>query len=267
MGIDIQKELRDKADALYYDREYFQSIQVYEEILSSDPYDHHSREYLHKSRIRLTVEESDKFIKSNNLLPKKAERLFRKAASLSMDLVSDFNEKDYQDATSALKESLEICNSVNSPYIEAEKLLAMIETEIRKEKLPRVFLSYARDDFDTAKEIYSILSKNYAYPWMDAFDLLPGDEWEWKIKLNIKMADFFIALLSNHSVSKRGYVQKELKLALSVLEQIPEGEIFLIPVRLDDCLVPESLKDKHWLDWSSPNSQDRLVKAIKSKKQ
>ena len=60
--------------------------------------------------------------------------------------------------------------------------------------------------------------------------------------------------------------KKELKEALTVLDEIPEGEIYLIPIRMDDCLVPLSLADKHWLDWSTPHAQESLLKAIKTKK-
>ena len=77
-----------------------------------------------------------------------------------------------------------------------------------------------------------------------------------------KLSDFFIACLSHNSVSKRGYVQKELKHALSVLEQFPEGEIYLIPILITDCQIPESLAKRQWLEWAAPDAKNRLLKAI-----
>jgi hypothetical protein len=67
---------------------------------------------------------------------------------------------------------------------------------------------------------------------------MKGQNWELEIHNNIKSSDFFIACLSKNSVSKHGYVQKELKEAISVLDEIPENEIYIIPIRIDDCLVP-----------------------------
>jgi hypothetical protein len=39
-------------------------------------------------------------------------------------------------------------------------------------------------------------------------------------------------------------------------------QIYIIPIRLDNTTVPESLADKHWLDWHAPNAKDQLLKAI-----
>lgn len=58
-----------------------------------------------------------------------------------------------------------------------------------------------------------------------------------------------MALLSTNSVSKRGSVQKELKDALDILDEYPSSAIFLIPVRLDDCVASDvRIEDIHWVD-------------------
>ena len=55
--------------------------------------------------------------------------------------------------------------------------------------------------------------------------------------------------MSQHSVSRRGFVQAELKQALEVQQQIPPGKIYVIPVRLDDIVSQEpSLQDLHHID-------------------
>jgi hypothetical protein len=45
---------------------------------------------------------------------------------------------------------------------------------------------------------------------------------------------------------------------------VPEGNIFLIPVRLEDCSVPERLSRLHWVDLSAPGGQERLTKALRA---
>jgi DNA-binding response OmpR family regulator len=134
--------------------------------------------------------------------------------------------------------------------------------EIERLKRPKIFISYSRNDNKLAEEIYSFLKDNECVPWMDTHDLVPGQDWKLEIHKNIKSCDYFIACLSINSVSKKGYVQKELKEAISVLDQVPEGQIYIIPIRLDNTPVPESLADKHWLDWHAPNAKDQLLKAI-----
>lgn len=69
---------------------------------------------------------------------------------------------------------------------------------------------------------------------------------------------------SKISVAKRGYVQKEFKLALEVLDEIPEGQIFLIPVRLDNCQVPDRFHNLHYCDLFEEDGFEQIVKAIKA---
>lgn len=60
----------------------------------------------------------------------------------------------------------------------------------------------------------------------------------------------------------RGVVQKELKIALDVLEEFPEGHIFVIPARIDECKVPFSFSSKKWIDFFIPDSKVKLLKTF-----
>lgn len=113
----------------------------------------------------------------------------------------------------------------------------------------RVFISYAREDIDTARRLYHDLKSAGMKPWMDEYDLLVGQNWKAAITKAIEKSDFFLALLSSNSLSKRGYVQKELRRALSALEEMPPTDIFLLPARLDECKPEdERLRDLNWAD-------------------
>jgi hypothetical protein len=46
-------------------------------------------------------------------------------------------------------------------------------------------------------------------------------------------------LLSSNSVAKRGWVQRELKNALYKQEEFLESDVYLVPVRLDDCSISD----------------------------
>ena len=113
----------------------------------------------------------------------------------------------------------------------------------------QVFISYAREDIATAKRLYQDLKTAGVKPWMDEYDLLVGQNWKATITRTIERSDFFLALLSSNSLSKRGYVQKELRRAMSVLEEMPPTDIFLLPARLEDCKPEdERLRDLNWAD-------------------
>ena len=70
--------------------------------------------------------------------------------------------------------------------------------------------------------------------------------------------------MSKTSVSKRGFVQSELKRAVDVLNDIPEGQVYLIPVRLDDCEVPQALRHLHWVDVVDDGAIPQLISSITS---
>ncbi|MBI2371095.1 MAG: toll/interleukin-1 receptor domain-containing protein [Deltaproteobacteria bacterium] len=98
---------------------------------------------------------------------------------------------------------------------------------------------------------------------MDKEDLLPGQWWEQEIRKALKGSEFVIIFLSTASVAKRGYVQKEFKLALDVLNEMPVGTIYVIPVRLDDCEVPDQFRPLQWCDLFEEGGFERILQAIR----
>ena len=92
-----------------------------------------------------------------------------------------------------------------------------------------VFISYARDDAEAAGRLYHDLRKLGLQPWLDRESLRAGEKWRPAISTAIEGSRFFVALISSRSVSRRGYLHKEVAEALEVLDQLPESESFLIP--------------------------------------
>jgi len=93
---------------------------------------------------------------------------------------------------------------------------------------------------------------------------LPGMRWEPAIRRAIRESEFFLALLSEKSVTKRGYVQKERKDALDILDEFPEDQVFFIPIRLENCQLPsERLRGIQYVDFF-PGWKQGLEKVLKS---
>lgn len=128
----------------------------------------------------------------------------------------------------------------------------------------KIFISYSHIDKESAERLYHDLKKAGYEPWLDTECLLPGQEWETEIRQAIRKSDFVIVILSSNSVDKRGYFQKEIRISIDTLQTIPEGNIYVIPIRLDACIVPESLSTIQWLDifpdWEQ--NLDRLNRAL-----
>ncbi len=109
----------------------------------------------------------------------------------------------------------------------------------------RVFISYAKEDAAMARKLSDDLENSGFPTWFDEKDLLPGQNWKKIIQQVIKECDSFIILLSDRSVSKRGFVQAEQKLAYDVMDQMREPGIYLIPVKINECEVPPRLEELH----------------------
>ena len=131
------------------------------------------------------------------------------------------------------------------------------------EKTAELFLSYARVDEERVVEVYDKLWESYS-PWMDVRDLLPGEPFEVKIGQAIERADFFLAFLSQNSVDRRGLLRKELRQALEKWKGMLEDDIYLIPVRLEQCEIPNELGGFQVLDLFAPDGWNRLDSAIRS---
>lgn len=114
----------------------------------------------------------------------------------------------------------------------------------------RVFISYAREDERAAQRLYEALSGYSELDvWFDRQSLLPGADWKLEIDEAIRQADCILVLLSHKSVSKTGYVQREIREAVERLALLPPGGRLVIPVRLTDCEVRHrGLRDLSWVD-------------------
>lgn len=129
---------------------------------------------------------------------------------------------------------------------------------------PKVFVSHASEDksrfvVDFARR----LRENGVDAWLDQWEMKPGDSLVDKIfEEGLKDARAVIVVLSNSSVQKP-WVREELN--ASVVNRISRGTR-LIPVVIDDCEVPESLRSTVWQRVDDVNdygeSLQRILSAI-----
>jgi hypothetical protein len=107
---------------------------------------------------------------------------------------------------------------------------------------PRIFIAHSMEDGDAAERLFDGLAAQGFAPWMDRRKLLPGQNWRRRIEDAIASADFFIACFSRGSVAKRGGFQAEIRFALACANRMPLDDVFVIPVRLDDCPMPSRIQ-------------------------
>src|SRR5260221_9131160 len=131
-----------------------------------------------------------------------------------------------------------------------------------KKRPLKVFLCHASVDKPKVRELYRYLRKRGIKPWFDEMDLVGGQDWQIEIPKAIATSDAIIICLTKNSVDKEGYIQKEIKFALDKALEMPEGRIFLIPIRFEECEVPFSMSRYQWVDLFNEAGYAKMMKAL-----
>ena len=126
----------------------------------------------------------------------------------------------------------------------------------------KIFLCHSSGDKAEVKNIYNLLVERGADPWLDAEKILPGQDWNFEINKALDTSDIILLCLSKKSVDKEGYVQKEIRLALDRALEMPEGRIFLIPVRLEECEMPYRIRTYQWVDAFTADGMKKLMQSL-----
>ena len=126
-----------------------------------------------------------------------------------------------------------------------------------------VFLCYAHNDRETVHDLYRRLVENNVQAWLDSESLQPGQNWQHEIRKAILNSDVVLVCLSQKFNEQHGYRHEELKLALEKANLLQAGEIFIVPVRLEKCDMPESLSHLHRVDLFEPTGFKKLIRALK----
>ncbi len=105
----------------------------------------------------------------------------------------------------------------------------------------QVFISYASQDAANADRLQQLLEGAGLRVWRDTANLWPGQDWRMQIRRAItKDTLIFLACFSKASLALvKSRQNEEINLALDELRQRRPEVPWLIPVRFDDCKIPD----------------------------
>jgi TolB-like protein/Tfp pilus assembly protein PilF len=115
-----------------------------------------------------------------------------------------------------------------------------------------VFLSYAREDLAAVRTIADALRAAGIEVWFDQIELRGGDEWDGKIKRQIRECALFLPIISAQTDARtEGYFRREWSLGVERTRDIAAGIAFLLPIVIDDtrdvdAIVPEEFGRYQW---------------------
>lgn len=136
-----------------------------------------------------------------------------------------------------------------------------------------VFLSYCRENLSNVAELRRDLVAAGERVWWDQ-DILPGQNWKSEIRKAMKQAFAVVVCLSKDVETRTSSgIYAEIRDAIGAMRNYLPGSIFLIPVRLAECQIPDiqvsdadSLVDFQYVDLFPAERRDeglvRLLKAI-----
>ncbi len=132
----------------------------------------------------------------------------------------------------------------------------------------KVFLCHSSGDKPTVRDLYRRLNaEGWIDAWLDEMKLLPGQDWGMEIEKAVEETDIVIVCVSTRSIDKEGYIQKELRFVLNIADEKPEGSIYVIPLRLDDCVIPRRLRAWQWVNYFPEDQRQiayqRLLESLK----
>ena len=138
------------------------------------------------------------------------------------------------------------------------------ETAQKNRRPLKVFLCHAHADRDPVRILYSRLTKDGVDAWLDKEKLIGGQNFEYEISKAVRESDVVVVCLSKE-FNRAGFRQKEVKWALDAAMNQPEGEIFIIPLRLEECETLESLRELHWVDYFEIDGYNMLMRALRAR--
>jgi hypothetical protein len=129
-----------------------------------------------------------------------------------------------------------------------------------------VFLIYAHTDKDAVHKLHQRLVKDGINAWLDVQNLQPGQDWPHEIRRAIFNSDLVLVCLSRAFNKQPGFRHEELKIAFNKANILEDGKVFIIPVRLENCKMPDTLRHLHRVDLFEPGGYKKLVEALREKK-
>ncbi len=124
-----------------------------------------------------------------------------------------------------------------------------------------VFISYSHKDKDFVNRLAAHLVKAKTHVWVDTWELNVGDSLITTIQRAIQEASALLVVLSKSSAESE-WCKKELSAGL--IRELEEKRVVVLPVLLDDCIIPLFLRDKVFADFRTNYDEGlrRVLEAI-----
>jgi len=155
---------------------------------------------------------------------------------------------------------------------EVKELVARLELirntlpELSPEQKLQVFLCHSSGDKEQVRALYQrLIAESWIHPWLDEEELIPGQEWREEIEKAVEQSHVILVCLSPASLTKEGFVQREIRVALDHADYMPEGTIYIIPLKLEACEVPRRMNKWQWANYFEERGYEKLMRSLRTR--
>lgn len=112
--------------------------------------------------------------------------------------------------------------------------------------MPKIFISYSSKDQNFVRNLAADLYDLGNLIWLDEWEIKVGECIVTKVEHGITEADYVVLVLSPNSVISN-WVEREWK--AKYWDEVERGQIFILPILIEDCEIPSLIKTKKYADF------------------
>ncbi len=125
-----------------------------------------------------------------------------------------------------------------------------------------IILCHAFEDKKVVGRVYDALHDSGFEVWIDSESVLGEQDWEPDIANWLGQAACMLVFLSKNSVRKIDSTFHEFGQLIDAWKEMPEGTIYTIPVRINDCQIPELFSGLNHIDLFEDQGLERVIRCL-----
>jgi len=125
-----------------------------------------------------------------------------------------------------------------------------------------IILCHAFEDTKVVRPVHDTLQDSGFEVWIDSESVLGEQDWEPDIANWLGQAACMLIFLSKNSIRKIDSTRHEFGQLIDAWKDMPEGTVYTISVRINDCQIPDLLSGLEHIDLFEDQGLERVIRRL-----